>query len=283
MNETAPSPRPRGLTIAHTASLVDEDLPAFRHAVAIAQRSQSRLVSVHAGESAGARGRIPRAADVLSRWGLVPDGAGDADVANAGVRHERVVEPPGVEPVAALVAYLRRLSPDLLVATTEARKGIARLFAGSVAEALARGVGTPALIFPAGCRGFVDVDSGKVSMGRVVVPVGDAESAVAATTCLSWFVDTVGAGMLDVELVHAGEVKELEGLRLVQREGIRFHEQAPTGSIEDAILAAAESTSADLIVMATRGHDSLGDTITGSHTERVLRLSPCPLLSVPIG
>jgi nucleotide-binding universal stress UspA family protein len=33
-----------------------------------------------------------------------------------------------------------------------------------------------------------------------------------------------------------------------------------------------------LIVMATRGHDSLGDHILGSNTERVVRHAPCPVM-----
>ncbi len=283
MDETSASSRVRGLTIAHTASLVEDDVPAFRHAVAIALRSQSRLVSVHAGDGEAARDRMPRAADALSAWGLVAEGAGDAELAELGMHHERVTEPGGAEPVEALVAFLRRTAPDLLVATTAARKGLARIFAGSMAEAIARGARTTALVFPIGCRGFVAADTGRIALGRVVVPVGDAEAAIAATDRLLWLVDVLGGGVLDVELVHAGEVQELDGLRLPHRENVRWHEQAPTGSVEDAIIAAAESTSADLIVMATRGHDSLGDAITGSHTERVLRRAPCPLLAVPIG
>ena len=35
---------------------------------------------------------------------------------------------------------------------------------------------------------------------------------------------------------------------------------------------------ADLIVMSTRGHDSLSDRVMGSNTERVVRHAPCPVL-----
>jgi nucleotide-binding universal stress UspA family protein len=36
----------------------------------------------------------------------------------------------------------------------------------------------------------------------------------------------------------------------------------------------------DLIVMSTQGHDSLGDRIRGSLTERIVRMAPCPVLAL---
>lgn len=47
------------------------------------------------------------------------------------------------------------------------------------------------------------------------------------------------------------------------------------------IPSAAQARHAGLIVMATRGHDGVGDVLFGSHTERVIRESTCPVLSVP--
>jgi nucleotide-binding universal stress UspA family protein len=45
-----------------------------------------------------------------------------------------------------------------------------------------------------------------------------------------------------------------------------------------AIVNAAERMEADLVVMSTSGHDSLSDTVQGSHAERVIRHAPCPVL-----
>jgi nucleotide-binding universal stress UspA family protein len=50
----------------------------------------------------------------------------------------------------------------------------------------------------------------------------------------------------------------------------------PLASIID--VAAHEPS---LIAMATRGHDSIGDVLRGSHTERVVRDAKCPVLCVP--
>jgi nucleotide-binding universal stress UspA family protein len=54
------------------------------------------------------------------------------------------------------------------------------------------------------------------------------------------------------------------------------------GSEVDGILSTAASEGADLIAMGTKGHDSFLDAIRGSHTERVLRRAPCPVLVVPV-
>ena len=53
------------------------------------------------------------------------------------------------------------------------------------------------------------------------------------------------------------------------------------GALEDAIPALARELDADLVVMLTRGHDEVVDAFAGSRTERVLRRSELPLLSVP--
>ena len=45
----------------------------------------------------------------------------------------------------------------------------------------------------------------------------------------------------------------------------------------DRALVAREER-ADVIVMATRGHDSLADRVVGSNTERVVRHASCPVL-----
>lgn len=47
------------------------------------------------------------------------------------------------------------------------------------------------------------------------------------------------------------------------------------------ILAAGAEFDVDLIVMATKGQDSVLDLLRGSTTERVLRGARCPVLAIP--
>jgi nucleotide-binding universal stress UspA family protein len=60
--------------------------------------------------------------------------------------------------------------------------------------------------------------------------------------------------------------------------GLPVAAQVHRGSVWDVIVRVAREERADLIVMATRGHDSLADRVMGSNTERVVRHAPCPVL-----
>jgi nucleotide-binding universal stress UspA family protein len=53
-----------------------------------------------------------------------------------------------------------------------------------------------------------------------------------------------------------------------------------TGPPAHTIVAFAESSGADLIVMGTRGRGGLAQVFMGSVAERVLRHAPCPVLTV---
>ena len=52
------------------------------------------------------------------------------------------------------------------------------------------------------------------------------------------------------------------------------------GVAHDAILDCAKAVKADMIVMGTHGHTGLKHALLGSSAERVVRLSPCPVLTV---
>ena len=52
------------------------------------------------------------------------------------------------------------------------------------------------------------------------------------------------------------------------------------GRPADAIVRFAEESRVDLIVMATHGRTGLGHVLLGSVAEKVVRLAPCPVLTV---
>ncbi len=61
-------------------------------------------------------------------------------------------------------------------------------------------------------------------------------------------------------------------------DGVEVVAQVHEGRVWDQICRTARAEKVDLIVMSTRGHDSLADRIVGSNTERVVRHAPCPVL-----
>lgn len=56
---------------------------------------------------------------------------------------------------------------------------------------------------------------------------------------------------------------------------------AEAGRVPDTIVERARSQRADLIVMGTHGRSGFNRLLLGSATERVLRVAPCPVLTVP--
>jgi nucleotide-binding universal stress UspA family protein len=54
-----------------------------------------------------------------------------------------------------------------------------------------------------------------------------------------------------------------------------------SGRIGDRIAEIAQDVGADLIVVGTRGHGAIGSMVLGGVTQRLLRVSPCPVLAVP--
>jgi nucleotide-binding universal stress UspA family protein len=53
------------------------------------------------------------------------------------------------------------------------------------------------------------------------------------------------------------------------------------GGAAYAIAEAASNADAEVIVVGTRGHTALGGLLLGSVTQRLLHITPCPVLAVP--
>jgi nucleotide-binding universal stress UspA family protein len=280
---TTQAPRTRGLTIAHLTDLGPADARAFDHAVALALASQSALASVHANDEPGALERMPAAHRELARWGKLPACAAPGDEETLGMRHTRLLENCCDDVVDSLLTAVARLKPDLLIASTHVRDGAGRILAESVAEPLARQVAAPTLLLPAGARCFVSAERGTLSLSRILVAAGDERAAELGLSRALWFADVAGVRALEVELLHVGSGAPPAAPPPVLRADTRvLMRHIELGSLEQDLAVRAQVWPAELIVMATRGHDSLRDFLLGSHAERTLHRAPCPLLSVPL-
>jgi nucleotide-binding universal stress UspA family protein len=161
------------------------------------------------------------------------------------------------EDVADVVSdVLRTLAPGLVVVGTHARHGLSALVRPSISEAIARNVDVPVLFVPNGCRGFVDADTGAIALRRIIIPAHADDDAAAGTAAARAVIASLSIGSPELQLLRVDD--------------------------ERAIVAAAGAApDGCLVVMATRGHDGVGDVLRGSHTERVIRDARCAVLSSP--
>jgi nucleotide-binding universal stress UspA family protein len=272
----------RGLTIAHTTNLEDAERCTFSHALALALRTGSRLVSVHANDDVTTLARMPKAVATLTQWKALPADAAAGDERRLGMQHECIVDNCCDDPVDTLVRAVRNLKPQLVVGATSGREGLARTMIGSVSEAVALQAGVPMLLMPSDCKPFVAEETGLIALGRILVAAGDAAATEAGARHALWLAELAGAAEVEIELLHVEDGATPPSPRLAQRPGVRVYLETVKGPLEAALLQRAHSLGADVVVMATRGHDSLRDVLVGSHAERVLRRAPCPLLFVPL-
>lgn len=187
-----------------------------------------------------------------------------------------------------LVAYIRANRPDLTVMATHGRDGLAHLFLGSVTEMAIQHGRRPVLCVREPLHGLA------LPYRRIVVPTDFSPASrrsfpLAALLARSFEADVVavhvarvpGARPLaGVSAAVAAVPTEEELRRFLDPDfaGLRVTCCVPVGSAWDRIVEAARAVKADVIVMSTQGHDSLGDRILGSQTERVARHAPCPVL-----
>ncbi|MFD1469459.1 universal stress protein [Hymenobacter caeli] len=62
--------------------------------------------------------------------------------------------------------------------------------------------------------------------------------------------------------------------------GVPVHDEVEMARVGDGILAAVQRLGTDLVVMGARGHGAVEHFFVSSTTERLIRLAPCPVLTV---
>jgi nucleotide-binding universal stress UspA family protein len=261
---------------------------AFEYARLLARRFNARLTLFHAmpGRPHG-RGiepseevrRAKRAAtERLEGWAQ-----------GLGVRHCVIVEPTeSVHP--AVVAYVRGTAPDLVVMATHGREGLAHIFLGSVTETVMRQGRRPVLAVREPQHGVA------LPFRRILVPT-DLSAASRRPFMLGGFL--ARAFEAEVLALHVARIADgsvrgvtaeveaalpaepaLQAFLQPDFRGAPVLVRTELGSPWEQILRVARLERADLIVMSTHGHDSIGDSVLGSHAERILREAPCPVLVV---
>ena len=268
--------------IVHPTDLASNSEAAFYHALklALAGRSHLTLVHVHGYEAEAAPDphEFPHVRETLTRWGLLPPGAPQAEVSDRlGVLVTKG-EMLAMNPEAGLVKLVRDRGAAMMVLGTRGLAGLQRLVEGSFSEKLSRDAKVPALFVPAGTDGFVGSADGSVRLQNVLIPVAEDPDPSGALAAAAGLADLLGQDST-LHVLHVGRADSMPSVALDAPR--RRNDIVRQGPVVETIAKVAEEVDADLVVMATAGHKGFLDALRGSTTEGVLRTARRALLAVP--
>jgi nucleotide-binding universal stress UspA family protein len=258
----------------------------FADALGLALRAHAELVLLHIDDGTDPKAtwrELPTVRELLERWGTLPPDASYDAFEKLGIR-VRVMDRPASDGDvrAAIARRVAELAPDLVLLGTSARTGAERLVLGSVGESVARDVHLSTLLVPHHARSLVNPQTGTLTVRRVLLPVTAEVAQQPVIDELQRILGAVAPDAIAFTMVHVGTVATLPQLSLPTNNSWTWRTDTRTGNVVEELLDAALEHEADLVAMATRGHDSFLDTILGSVMERVLRRSPCPVLAVRV-
>ena len=195
-------------------------------------------------------------------------------------------------------------SIDLVIAATRGRSGFKRLILGSVTETLMRTLTCPLLVVRSPEHEFVNPPEQEVRLQKILVGCDfSPDSGLAFEYGLSLAQEfqaelhlahviepPVQPNLLIEETYVSGEIQEDYHNQLIQKlkdmvPGEAANWCTPQTSIMEGqpyeeLVKYADTRDIDMIVLGVRGHGLVKTLFLGSTTDRVIRNSPCPVLSV---
>lgn len=265
--------------ILHPTDLSAASERAFYHALAIAVRLGSRFSLLHSARRPADEGDLPGVRATLAKW----KAAGYRDELGPGRKRPRIEKlmMPGKDPVAAVKGYVARHPVDMLVTATEGRTGLARILKPSTAQRMARETKLPTLFVPAEGRTFVDGDTGRVTLRRILLPMDPQTDASPAMLRAVRSAALLEDPSLEITLLHITDGSEPRAIDAPQLPYCRWFAVERPGKVVDGILAAAEEFQSDAIYMATTWSKGGFGREEGDVTEQVVAEAPCPVMAVP--
>ena len=268
--------------VFHPTNLAEWHEAAFAHALRIAYAAHAELTVLHVHKESHSIdwSEFPHVRDTLIRWNMISASASHADVHHAGLDVKKI-QARRDDPVEAITQHLEKSPTDLVVMATHQTHGLARILHGSVAEPIARKCQAATLFLPMRLPGFVSVDTGRVSLRRILIPVDWKPDPRAGIKVAIQLASLLGMDDVDYHLLHVTHGQPSLPLETIPSEGHHVRHSTVHGSPVDEILRLARDDRTDLVVMTTRGHHGFLGGLRGSTMERVVRGASCPVLAVP--
>lgn len=272
-------------SIFHPTDFSEASFVAFVHALKLALLAQSELTILHAtgsGDDKVSWKDFPGVRQTLERWGELPKGSPASAISKLGMTVEKIAG-HGPKPVKTVTSYLQENPAQLVVLSSEGREGIPRFLKPSFAEPVARKTRAMTLFVPNHTRGFVDGETGRVKLDRILIPFNHKPRCGPAISLARSFVRALDDDGGVFDLLHVGERGKAPAVEIPDEMGWTCEKHYESGDVVDAILRVAEKTGAELIVMTTTGRDGILDRLRGTMTEQVVRAANCPVLAIPEG
>jgi len=269
--------------VLHPTDFSEGSRVAFYHALKSALLSRSRLTLLNVSADGDEHwSEFPAVRETLELWGLLPKGSPRTAVVDLGIDVRKAIMPQG-DPVKGVIDYMVRHPADLIVLATQQRRGASRWLSSSVAEPIARRAAEMTLFIPSDSDGFVSPNDGSVSIKNVLIPVATSPSPQPAVEAAARLVRSMGVTEGTFTLLHIGDSNSVPHVQTPDLPGWTWTREVVPGEVIRTIIDVANETETDLIVMTTDGRNGFLDGLRGSHSERVLRESGVPLLTVPLG
>ncbi len=267
--------------VFHPSDFTPASETAFAHALkaALVARADLTILHVSTKESSDWT-EFPGVRSMLERWGLLPKNSAQSDVSKLGIGVKKI-QAVHDDPVESVTSYLQTHNTDLIVLATDQNKDKAQWLGKSVAAAIARKSHQMTMFIPKGVDGFVSLRDGSISLKSILIPVAavpPAQPAIQAAVRMASRLNIQGGVFT---LLHVGEKESMPELSLPDQPGWSWNTVARKGDVVDVIIETASEVEAGLIVLTTEGRHGFLDALRGSHSEQILRRSPCPLLAIP--
>ncbi|MGB5466534.1 MAG: universal stress protein [Sedimenticolaceae bacterium] len=250
---------------------------AFFCALALAVARQARLTMLHTGRESRdviPWDQFPGIRETLTQWRWLPADAPRTAVAetlNVGVAKMGMRES---DPRRGIADYLRRHPADLIVMATAGRRGLARRLLGpSVAETVCHLTRTHSLMLPKRGPDLIDPATGRGCLKRVLYVVAPKRDPRADLIFIGRWLPPLSDGDLQIALLQTEDADDSATYALPQMPRLEWGWEQREGEGSAAIIAAAQATDAELVVLPTR--------LRRRDTEETLRALRLPLLVIP--
>jgi len=191
------------------------------------------------------------------------------------------------------------IGADLIIVATHGRSGLDRLVFGSVCDKLLRHSNVPVLAIKHPEHEALGED-GSLSIDRILCPMDFSEFShstlplaqelakkFGASITLAHVVDvrfdypewTAQAAMNTSESLAKGAQEDLDRIAS-EMVGIETDTFVATGAPHRELADKIEADNIDLVILPTHGRKGLAHALLGSVTERIVRTSKCPVLTI---